>query len=85
MEQYGYAYGYFIHSLDGNYILVTSDGMYTLYEVSYGISLVGTIETDKTIKEIKDGEIVFGVESYSGTTTDWSSLEVHRYSDHEFL
>ncbi|MBE5916334.1 MAG: DUF3298 and DUF4163 domain-containing protein [Pseudobutyrivibrio ruminis] len=81
MEQFGFASGYYIHSLDGNFILVSSDGIIRLFEVSTGtIKDLGTIETDKTIKEIKDGEIIFGDLTYTEAGQEWGNTETHKYS-----
>ena len=81
MEQFGFASGYYIHTLDGNFILVSSDGIIRLFEVSTGtIKDLGTIETDKTIKEIKDGEIIFGELTYTEEGQQWGDTETHKYS-----
>ena len=81
LEEYGFAYGYYIHASDGNYVLVSNDGLNTLYSVTDGIKELGTVEIEgKVVKEIKDGEIVFAEITFTDAGSGWENPEVHKYS-----
>ena len=81
IEGYSYISGTYIHRDDGNYILVSCEGVsVTLYEVSNGIKELGTIETDGAVKEIKDGELVIAERVYDENGVKWGEPETHKFS-----
>ncbi len=80
LDDYAYASGTYIHGKDGNYILVSVEGKVILFEVSKGIRELGYIETDKSVKEINNGEIVLAEISYEDGGIQWGESETHKYS-----
>ncbi|WP_028242608.1 DUF3298 and DUF4163 domain-containing protein [Pseudobutyrivibrio ruminis] len=80
LDDYAYASGTYIHGKDGNYILVSVEGKVILFEVSKGIRELGYIETDKSVKEINNGEIVLAEISYENGGIQWGESETHKYS-----
>ena len=80
-EDYIFAEGTFIHSKQGNFVLVSIEGQsITLYDVSNGIKELGTLETEYAVKEIKDGEIILAERIYDITGIKWGESETHNYS-----
>ncbi|MBP3262876.1 DUF3298 and DUF4163 domain-containing protein [Pseudobutyrivibrio sp.] len=75
-----YASGTFVHAKDGNYIIVNSNGKIVLFEVSNGIRELGSLETDKIIREIKNGEIILADFTYTDEGIKWGENEIHKYS-----
>ncbi|CBK74235.1 Protein of unknown function (DUF3298) [Butyrivibrio fibrisolvens 16/4] len=78
----------YVHSKEGNFIIVECYGKsVTAYEVSNGIKEVGTIELDdetKTIKEIKDGELVIATATYEDENIKWGEAETHTFTKNSF-
>lgn len=79
-SEYVYASGVYVHAKDGNYIVVSAEGKIVLFEVSKGIRELGALETSKSIKEIKDGEIVLAEANYTDKGLEWGESESHKYS-----
>ena len=80
LGEYDYASGTYVHGKDGNYVVITASGKVVLFEVSNGIRELGTLETDKNVKEIKNGEIVLAELSYDENGESWGESEVHKFS-----
>lgn len=78
----------YVHSKNGNFVVVEVYGKsVTVFEVSKGISEIGTVELDdesKTIKEIKDGEVVIAPATYEEGGVKWGESETHTFTKKEF-
>ena len=51
-----------------------------MFEVSNGIRELGSLETDKIIREIKNGEIILADYTYTDEGIKWGENEIHKYS-----
>ena len=81
LGQYGYAYGTYIHSKEGNFILVSEGDAISLYEISNGIKEIGTVNTEKSVKEISEGKIVIATRTYDEYYNFiWSDEETFEYT-----
>ena len=80
-DQYCYVSGTFIHSKAGNFVLLSCDSTgLTLYDVSKGIKEVGSLDTNLSVKEIKEGEIILAEANYTDEGLTWGTPETHKYS-----
>ncbi len=76
-----YSHGNYIHSTEGNFLLVCSEGSsYTLYDISNGIKEIDKLESELSLKEITENGIVLGTVNYSEGGTQWSDEITVKYS-----
>ena len=81
IDGYSYISGTYIHGDDGNYVLISCEGVsVTLFEVSNGIKELGSLETEGAVKEIKDGEFVLATRVYDENGVSWGEPEAHKFS-----